>query len=80
MRSDTSAKYTRTHHHSGIGTTLLWFYAFRPYGFGSGMGYQRQGFYSGGLSRSSNIGSNPVKNGIARGGFGGRGFKASTAS
>jgi hypothetical protein len=77
MRSDTTAKYTRTHHHSGLGT-FLWFYAFRSYGMGSGLGYQRQGYYSGGISKSSNVGSNPVKNGIARNGFGGRGFKASS--
>jgi hypothetical protein len=77
MRSDTSAKYTRTHH-SGFGSALLWYYAFRPYGMGSGLGYQRAGFYSGGIAKSSNIGSNSVKNGIARGGFGGRGFKAAS--
>lgn len=77
MRSDTTAKYSRTHH-SGIGTALLWYYAFRPYGMGTGMGYQRAGFYSGGIAKSSNVGSNPVKSGIARGGFGGRGFKAAS--
>jgi hypothetical protein len=76
MRSDTTAKYTRTHHSGG--STWLWFYAFRPYGIGSGLGYQRQGFYSGSIAKSSNIGANPTKAGIARGGFGGRGFKASS--
>ena len=75
MRSDSTAKYSRTHH-SGIGTALLFYYAFRPYG-GSGMGY-RQGYYSGSIARSSNIGTNSVKGGIVRGGFGGRGFKASS--
>ena len=75
MRSDTTAKYSRTHH-SGIGTALLWYYAFRPYG-GSGLGY-RTGYYSGSIARSSNVGTNSVKSGIVRGGFGGRGFKASS--
>ena len=77
MRSDTSAKYTRTHH-SGFGNALLWYYAFRPYGMGSGLGYQRAGFYSNSISRSSNVGANPTKSGIVRGGFGGRGFKAAS--
>jgi hypothetical protein len=76
MRSDTTAQYTRTHHHSGIGTALLWYYAFRPYS-GGGMGY-RTGYYSGGLSHQSNVGRNPAKSGISRGGFGGRGFKATS--
>jgi hypothetical protein len=77
MRSDTTAKYTRTHH-SGFGNALLWYYAFRPYGMGSGLGYQRAGFYSNSISRSSNVGVNPTKSGIVRGGFGGRGFKAAS--
>lgn len=78
MRSDTSATYTRTHHHgSGVGTALLWYYAFRPYGsYNTGMGYQRAGFYSGNLHSKSNIGANPTKSGIVRGGFGGRSFKS----
>ena len=33
LRSDTTAPYTRVHHGGlGIGTALLWYYAFRPYG------------------------------------------------
>ncbi len=78
MRSDTTAQYTRTHHSSGIGSAILWYYAFRPYS--SGYGY-RSGFYSGGLSHRSNVGYNPAKSsvprGVTRGGFGGRGFSAS---
>jgi hypothetical protein len=81
MRSDTTAQYTRTHHRSsGIGNAILWYYAFRPYGMSSGLGYSRSGFYSNGLSRSSNIGVNPTKSAISRGGFGGRSFgRASTS-
>ena len=78
MRSDSTAQYSRTHHHSGIGTALLWYYAFRPYG-GSGLGY-RTGYYSGGISTASNVGTNATKSGIVRGGFGGRGFKSSSSS
>jgi hypothetical protein len=82
MRSDTTAHYSRTHHHSGVGTALLWYYAFRPYGssYGYNNGYSRTGFYSRGLSSTSNIGSNPVKSTISRGGFGGRSFSRASAS
>jgi hypothetical protein len=78
MRSDTTAQYSRTHHHSGIGTAVLWYYAFRPYGssYGYNSGYNRTGFYSRGLSSRSNIGSNPTKSVISRGGFGGRAFSS----
>ncbi|MBL7814879.1 MAG: hypothetical protein JNL70_07710 [Saprospiraceae bacterium] len=85
MRSDTTARYSRTHHH-GVGNALLWYYAFRPYGtsgaYSSGYsgGYTRTGFYSRGLSRSSNIGSNATKSTISRGGFGGRAFSRSSSS
>jgi predicted small secreted protein len=80
MRSDSTARYTRTHHH-GVGTALLWYYAFRPYGSsGYNNGYNRTGFYSRGLSRSSNVGSNSVKSTISRGGFGGRAFSRSSAT
>lgn len=81
MRSDTTARYSRTHHHSGVGTALLWYYAFRPYGSsGYNNGYNRTGFYSRGLSQSSNIGSNAVKSNISRGGFGGRAFSRSSSA
>ena len=81
MRSDTTAQYSRTRHHgSGVGTAILWYYAFRPYGssYGSGYnnGYSRTGFYSRGLSSRSNIGTNPTKSVISRGGFGGRAFSS----
>lgn len=71
MRSDSTAGYTRTHHHgAGIGTALLWYYAFRPYGGYSGNGYNRAGYYSSGIGKSSNVGSNSTKSSLTRGGFG----------
>lgn len=80
MRSDTTAHYTRTHHY-GVGSALLWYYAFRPYGSSRyGNGYSRTGFYSRGLSKTSNVGSNAVKSTISRGGFGGRAFSRSSST
>lgn len=77
MRSDSTARYSRTHHSGGGG----WYYAFRPYGsMGYGSSYNRTGFYSRGLSQSSNIGSNGMKSTISRGGFGGRSFSRSSSS
>lgn len=79
MRSDTTAPYTRTHHSGlGIGTALLWYYAFRPYGNYRNGGYQRAGYYSGALSQRSNIGSNGFKSAISRGGFGRGGYSVSS--
>jgi hypothetical protein len=79
MRSDTTAQYTRTHHSGmGMGSMLLWYYAFRPY-HGGGYGGYRSGYYSGGLSHSSNVGSNPAKSGISRGGFGRSSFRSSAS-
>jgi hypothetical protein len=83
MRSDTTAQYSRTHHHhSGVGSAILWYYAFRPYGSSySSNGfnnYNRTGFYSRGLNSRSNIGSNPTKSVISRGGFGGRAFSSAS--
>jgi hypothetical protein len=70
MRSDTTASYTRTHHYAGIGTALLWYYAFRPYrGYYNGQ-YGHAGYYSSGIHPNSNIGRNPVKSSVVRGGFG----------
>ncbi len=69
MRSDTTANYARSHHH-GIGTALLWYYAFRPYGRYNNGSYTRAGYYSGGIGERANIGSNAGKYGIVRGGFG----------
>lgn len=77
MRSDSTAPYARAHH-SGIGTALLWYYAFRPYGnFRNGQ-YQRAGYYSGAIGHRSNIGSNTFKSSVARGGFGRGGFSVSS--
>jgi uncharacterized protein YgiB involved in biofilm formation len=69
MRSDTTATYTRTHH-AGIGTALLWYYAFRPYRGYYGGRYGRTGYYSSGISEHSNIGHNAAKASVVRGGFG----------
>ena len=77
MRSDTTAPYSRAHH-SGIGTALLWYYAFRPFGTFSNGAYQRAGYYSNGLHQSSNIGNNGLKSAAARGGFGRGGYSVSS--
>lgn len=78
MRSDTTAPYSRAHHNSGIGTALLWYYAFRPYGNYNNGRYQRTGYYSRGLNERSNIGSNGFKSAISRGGFGRGGYSVSS--
>jgi hypothetical protein len=78
MRSDSTAQYTRTHHHSGMGSMILWYYAFRPY-HGGGYGGYRSGYYSGGLSHRSNVGSNPSKSNVSRGGFGRSSFRSSAS-
>ncbi len=78
LRSDSTAPYTRVHHHSGIGTALLWYYAFRPYGHYNNGFYQRAGYYSGGISSNSNIGTNGFKGSVVRGGFGRGGFSVSS--
>ena len=72
LRSDTTAPYTRVHHYNsaGIGTALLWYYAFRPMGNYTNNQYQRAGYYSGGIAPSSNIGRNNFKGAVTRGGFG----------
>ena len=74
MRSDTTARYSRTYiTYRGGG----YYYAFRPYGVGSGSGYRRTGYYSNSIAKSSNVGSNSTKSSITRGGFGRSGFRAS---
>jgi hypothetical protein len=82
MRTDTTAGYTRTHHHGGVGVArgLLYYYAFRPYSQRVGNGYRRLGYYGGGLSHTSNVGRSSAKSGITRGGFGrsGSGFHVSS--
>jgi hypothetical protein len=77
LRSDTTAPYTQARSH-GIGTALLWYYAFRPYGSFSNGAYQRAGYYSNGLRQSSNFGSNGFKSAAARGGFGRGGYSVSS--
>jgi hypothetical protein len=77
MRSDTTAPYSRAHH-SGIGTALLWYYAFRPYGRYNNGSYQKAGYYSGALRPQSNIGSNTLKSSVIRGGFGRGGYSVSS--
>ncbi len=75
LRSDTSAPYTRVHHHGG---TALWYYAFRPYGsYQYGM-YTRAGYYSGAIHERSNLGTNGFKGGIVRGGFGRSSYSVSS--
>lgn len=74
IRSDTTAPYNRVYTHGAPG---VWYYAFRPYGtyyFGS---YHRIGYYSGAISERANIGTDGIKGGIVRGGFG-EGFSASS--
>lgn len=79
LRSDTTAPYTRVYHGGGgIGTALLWYYAFRPYGNYRDGNYQRAGFYSGAISPNSNIGSNGFKSAVTRGGFGRGGYSVSS--
>lgn len=71
VRGDSTAPYTRAYHHgSGVGTALLWYYAFRPYGTWYNGAYHRAGYYSGAISEHSNVGFNTGKAGIVRGGFG----------
>jgi hypothetical protein len=79
VRSDTTAPYTRVHHNgAGIGTALLWYYAFRPYGNYRNGEYQRAGYYSGAINSRSNIGSNSFKGAVTRGGFGRGGYSVSS--
>jgi hypothetical protein len=78
IRSDSTAPYTNVHHHGGIGTALLWYYAFRPYGNYNNGFYQRAGYYSSAIHPSSNIGTNGFKGAVSRGGFGRSGFSVSS--
>jgi hypothetical protein len=68
IRADSTAPYTMmTHPQPGL---PLLFYHFRPYGLLYATGYRRAGYYSNAFSEEVNIGHNPVKGGIVRGGFG----------
>ncbi len=68
MRSDTTAEYTHTQ--GSFLPLFLWYYAFRPYGMFGANGFRHAGYYSGALSKSSNIGSSATKGAAIRGGFG----------
>lgn len=77
MRSDSTATYAKvnTHQSSGVGNALLWYYAFRPHGTINSSGiYNRTGFHSSSIPTSSNVGTNPVKGNVYRGGFGRGGY------
>ena len=76
IRSDSSAPYSRSHYHGGGGG--LWYYAFRPYGNYNNGYYQRAGYYSDAIHRSSNVGSNGFKSSVVRGGFGSGGYSVSS--
>lgn len=82
MRGDSTAQYQRAyqpHHESGnTGTHIMWFYAFRPYGYYSDHGYVNTGRYSGAISEHSNIGHNSTKSSTVRGGFGRSSFSVSS--
>jgi hypothetical protein len=73
IRSDSSAPYSRAYH-PNIGSALLWYYAFRPYGNYYNGYYSRAGYYSDAIHEGSNFGSNSYKSSVARGGFGRGGF------
>lgn len=77
VRSDSTAPYSRAYH-PHIGSALLWYYAFRPYGNYYNGSYQRAGYYSDAIHPSSNIGSNAFKSSAVRGGFGKGGYSVSS--
>lgn len=84
MRSDSTANYSHANYHNG-GNGWLWYYAFRPYGYYNGMGYNHVGYYSSGISENSNTGYNHVKSShgsksssTSRGGFGRSSFHVSS--
>lgn len=75
MRSDTTASYTHVRRSHGF----FPFFVFRPYGGSYGnSGFRRSGYYSDAINHRSNVGSNPSKSSISRGGFGRSGFSASS--
>lgn len=65
MRSDTTAHYSNVHggFHGG-------YYGFIPLGVYTNRGYVRAGYYSSAIHENSNIGTNPFKSNVVRGGFG----------
>lgn len=78
LRSDTTAPYTRTHVSTHGISPLLWYYAFRPYGYYRNGFYKKAGYYSDGLNEAGNFGSNTYKSVIARGGFGNGSYSVSS--
>jgi len=76
IRSDSTAPYARVpqHTHSGIPLYLVFraLTVFDPR-YNS---YRSEGYYSRGISHYANVGRNPVKTAITRGGFGGRTARA----
>ncbi len=82
MRSDSTANYSHAHCHNGS-NAWLWYYAFRPYGYHNGVGYNHVGYYSSGISENSNMGYNHTKTShssgnTSRGGFGHSNFHVSS--
>jgi len=69
VRSDSTAPYSRLYY-PHIGSPLIWYYAFRPYGNYYNGAYRRAGYYSDAISERANIGSNSFKSSVVRGGFG----------
>jgi hypothetical protein len=87
MRTDTTAPYARAygfqqdhetsrqHSSGGMGHAILWYYAFRPYGYyDSYRGvYAHYGHYNSAIGTHANVGTNPTKGTVMRGGFGSSG-------
>jgi hypothetical protein len=73
MRSDSTAKYS--HVQGGFHGGYLPFIA---YGIWRNNQYARAGYFSSALPQSANIGTNPFKSNIVRGGFGSSVYKVSS--
>lgn len=79
MRSDSTAVYSSIHYNNYHDDNhMLWFYAFRPYGYYSAGSYHRSGYYSSGIRESSNLGRSITKSNVVRGGFGGGHYSVSS--
>ncbi len=70
VRGDSTAPYSTVRHHSGGSSSMMWYYAFRPYGNYYNGQYRHAGYYSNAIRPHSNIGSNSFKSNVVRGGFG----------
>ena len=75
MRSDTTAGYSHVRHYGYGG---MYYYAFRPYGMYYGGGFNRMGYYSSAINKSSNFGTHASKGFVSRGGFGSSGAHVSS--